>query len=325
MALRDVSRAPGDRPISSSRKPERLLHEPSQPVPGQQRGARAHPRVGTLRRGVLPRRHPDVAASGNDPATPLLPARRPRGPGPVAEVLDQGLPRPLPRRAPAGHQPARPLPARRAGRGPLAEPAGATTSRWSRSRASSTRTTTATSAPTSPTTMSPRRALPPARRQGGLRPERAVLDREATCGMYPDVVEIGLNPLLHYLRHGRHRGPAHPSRAAPLRPYVRRAVRRAAGRASAVPRRPRSAALGPPGHRAHRQRRRRRSLFGGVGTALILGVQLANRLGGAPCASRPAHEPPDAGVLCPLQEATGVRLDGTSRRAPPDRRLASRC
>jgi hypothetical protein len=59
------------------------------------------------------------------------------------------------------------------------------------------------------------------------------------------------------------------------------------------------------------------SFFGGVGTALILGVQLANAIGGSlRLATR--HAPPDPGVLGPLQRAAGVLLRGQLEVAFPE-------
>jgi len=124
--------------------------------------------------------------------------------------------------------------------------------------------------------------------------------------MYPDVLNTGLNPLVHYLRYGRTEG-RHIVEGRPLRgrfqtlytarwpdltpfPIVR--VRGLGPRVTVLTD---SVAAS--------------SLFGGVGTALILGVLLANRLG-ATLRLATRHDPPDPSVLLPLQEANGVGLLG---------------
>jgi hypothetical protein len=135
--------------------------------------------------------------------------------------------------------------------------------------------------------------------------------------MYPDVRDTGTNPLLHYLRHGRIEG-RHIVEGRPLKglfdtlyrgrwpdltpfPVVR--VRGLGPRVTVL-----TDSVGVS------------SLFGGVGTALILGVQLANAIGGSlRLATR--HDPPDPAVLGPLQQANGVALLGDLETAdlPNDR------
>ena len=123
---------------------------------------------------------------------------------------------------------------------------------------------------------------------------------------YEDVIVSGLNPLVHYLRHGRPEG-RQIQRGRPLRPEFRTLyetrwqelnpfpvvrVRGAGPRITVV-----TDSVGAG------------SLFGGVGTALILATLLANRHG-ATLRIATRNEPPDAGLLLPLQQATGVVLAG---------------
>lgn len=123
---------------------------------------------------------------------------------------------------------------------------------------------------------------------------------------HQDVAALGLNPLLHYLRHGQPEGRA-IVRAAPLVPTLADLCeqhRPAMASISVFNRpdtRPRlnvvTDSVGPS------------SLFGGVATALILGTQLANRMG-AILRLITLSEPPDARVLNDVLSPNELKLDG---------------
>lgn len=123
---------------------------------------------------------------------------------------------------------------------------------------------------------------------------------------YQDVASLGLNPLLHYLRYGRAEGRT-VVRAAPLVPALadlceqrRPAMARFSVFNAPAPR-PRlnivTDSVGPS------------SLFGGVATALILGTQLANRMG-AVLRLITLSEAPDARVLNAVLGPNELKLDG---------------
>lgn len=122
----------------------------------------------------------------------------------------------------------------------------------------------------------------------------------------PDVASKGVNPLVHYLTNGRDEGrQSGPGR--PRYPEVRRAfaerwpnlvsfqtlpVRGVGPRVTIL-----TDSVGAS------------SFYGGVGTALMLGIELANQHG-ASLRLATRHDPPDPGVLGSLQAATGVALAG---------------
>lgn len=123
---------------------------------------------------------------------------------------------------------------------------------------------------------------------------------------HPDVEALGFNPLLHYLRGGKAEG-RRISRGKLLRPQWSKVYDTKWDSISPIPTFS-SQAVGPrltvitdsvaPS-----------SLFGGVGTALILGILLANRLG-ATLRLVTRTDPPDAQVLQTLLDANRLTLDG---------------
>lgn len=123
----------------------------------------------------------------------------------------------------------------------------------------------------------------------------------------PDVARTQANPLIHYLRHGRVEGRIAP-RGALREPYVDALY---AERWQAIA--PMPVTWIPGGE--HRisivtDSVAPHSLFGGVGTAIILGVQLANRLGNGTLRLVTRSDAPDGQVISLLEEATGIHLDG---------------
>ena len=123
----------------------------------------------------------------------------------------------------------------------------------------------------------------------------------------PDVAKTHWNPLVHYLRHGRAEGRIAP-RGALREPYVDALY---AERWQAIA--PMPVTRLPGGE--HRisivtDSVAPHSLFGGVGTAIILGVQIANRLGNGTLRLVTRTDEPDGQVIALLEEATGIRLDG---------------
>jgi len=126
-----------------------------------------------------------------------------------------------------------------------------------------------------------------------------------------DVAKSGANPLLHYLRFGRHEGRIAP-RGRLREPYfdslfaqqwAQLAPLPVAHLASVGPRvTVLTDSVGPS------------SLFGGVGTSVILAIQLANRLG-ATLRIATRTEAPDPSVVATLEQASGVRLDGALETA----------
>lgn len=124
---------------------------------------------------------------------------------------------------------------------------------------------------------------------------------------YPDVAAAGLNPLLHFLQHGRHEGrtstsgkPLFPSifdlcekRWPALRPLPIFNIPPSVLRVNIVTDSVASS-----------------SLFGGVGTAIILGTLLANRLN-ATLRLITQHEPPDATVLNNVLTSNKLILDNS--------------
>ncbi len=123
----------------------------------------------------------------------------------------------------------------------------------------------------------------------------------------PDVARTSWNPLVHYLRHGRTEGRIAP-RGALREPYVD----------ALYAERWQSIAPMPVTHLPGGERRitivtdsvAPHSLFGGVGTAIILGVQVANRLGAGTLRLLTRTDLPDGQVIALLEEATGIRLEG---------------
>lgn len=158
--------------------------------------------------------------------------------------------------------------------------------------------------------------LPPARdpirhylrfgRRDGLDPS----EKFSTSGYLrqnPDVAKTSWNPLIHYLRHGRAEGRIAP-RGALREPYVDSLY---AERWPAIAPMPvTKVAGGEPRITIVTDSVAPHSLFGGVGTAIILGVEIANRLGGATLRLATRTDAPDGQVIALLEEATGIRLEG---------------
>ncbi|NPD03277.1 hypothetical protein HN031_01045 [Nocardioides sp. zg-1308] len=122
----------------------------------------------------------------------------------------------------------------------------------------------------------------------------------------PDVARTTWNPLVHYLRHGRTEGRIAP-RGALREPYFDALY---ADRWAQIAPMPVTKVAGG----SHRitivtDSVAPHSLFGGVGTAIILGVEIANRLG-ASLRLVTRTDAPDGQVISLLQEATGIRLEG---------------
>lgn len=139
----------------------------------------------------------------------------------------------------------------------------------------------------------------------GADPSEAFSTR-AYLRTYPDVVATKLNPLVHYLRHGRTEG-RQIAEGKPLSGRFRRLYDARFENLAPIPIL-RVTGVGPR-VTVLTDSVGATSLFGGVGTALILGVQLANRLG-ATLRLATRNDPPDPTVLLPLQQANGVALLG---------------
>jgi hypothetical protein len=123
----------------------------------------------------------------------------------------------------------------------------------------------------------------------------------------PDVAKTTWNPLVHYLRHGRVEGRIAP-RGALREPYFDALY---ADRWAQIAPMPVTRVAGG----SHRvtivtDSVAPHSLFGGVGTAIILGMEIANRLGGASLRLVTRTDHPDGQVISLLQEATGIKLEG---------------
>ncbi|MDR7255347.1 hypothetical protein J2X46_004349 [Nocardioides sp. BE266] len=126
-----------------------------------------------------------------------------------------------------------------------------------------------------------------------------------------DVAKSGANPLTHFLRFGRHEGRIAP-RGQLREPYfdslfaqqwAQLAPLPIAHLASAGPRvTVLTDSVGPS------------SLFGGVGTSVILAILLANRFGAALRIATRTEEP-DPSVVRTLEQAAGVRLEGALETA----------
>ncbi|NPC43242.1 glycosyltransferase [Nocardioides sp. zg-1230] len=126
-----------------------------------------------------------------------------------------------------------------------------------------------------------------------------------------DVAKSGANPLLHYLRFGRHEGRIAP-RGRLREPYfdslfaqqwAQLAPLPVAHLTSVTPRvTVLTDSVGPS------------SLFGGVGTSVILAILLANRFG-ATLRIATRTEAPDPSVVATLEQASGVRLEGALETA----------
>ncbi len=126
-----------------------------------------------------------------------------------------------------------------------------------------------------------------------------------------DVARSGANPLLHFVRFGRHEGRIAP-RGQLREPYFDSLFTQRWGQLAPLPvahlpaAAPRVTVLtdsvGPS------------SLFGGVGTSIILAILLANRFG-ATLRLATRTEQPDPSVVATLQEAAGISLQGALETA----------
>ncbi|GAA5123404.1 hypothetical protein GCM10023339_43240 [Alloalcanivorax gelatiniphagus] len=126
-----------------------------------------------------------------------------------------------------------------------------------------------------------------------------------------DVAKSGANPLLHFLRFGRHEGRIAP-RGRLREPYFdslfaqqwpQLAPLPVAHLAAVAPRvTVLTDSVGPS------------SLFGGVGTSIVLAILLANRFG-ATLRLATRTEAPDPSVVTTLEQASGVRLEGALETA----------
>lgn len=123
----------------------------------------------------------------------------------------------------------------------------------------------------------------------------------------PDVAKTTWNPLVHYLRHGRTEGRIAP-RGALREPYFDSLYAERWGAIAPMP----VTKVAGGSHRVTivTDSVAPHSLFGGVGTAIILGIEIANRLGGASLRLVTRTDSPDGQVISLLQEATGIRLEG---------------
>ncbi|SFB00308.1 hypothetical protein SAMN05192575_102408 [Nocardioides alpinus] len=126
-----------------------------------------------------------------------------------------------------------------------------------------------------------------------------------------DVAKSGANPLLHYLAFGRHEGRIAP-RGKLREPYFDSLFAQQWAHLAPLPVAhlpsvgPRVTVLtdsvGPS------------SLFGGVGTSIVLAILLANRFG-ATLRIATRTEAPDPSVVTTLERAAGVRLEGALETA----------
>jgi hypothetical protein len=124
---------------------------------------------------------------------------------------------------------------------------------------------------------------------------------------YPDVATANLNPLLHFLQHGRNEGRTAPS-AKPLIPSIFDLYENKWPALKPLPvfNIPSSVvrvnivtdSVAPSW------------LFGGVGTSIILGTLLANRIN-ATLRLITQHEPPDAAVLNNLLSSNSLSLENS--------------
>lgn len=126
-----------------------------------------------------------------------------------------------------------------------------------------------------------------------------------------DVAKSGANPLLHYLRFGRHEGRIAP-RGQLREPYFDTLFTRQWAQLAPLP----VAHLASVGPRVTvlTDSVGPSSLFGGVGTSVILAILLANRFG-ATLRIATRTEEPDPSVVRTLEQASGVRLDGALETA----------
>lgn len=123
---------------------------------------------------------------------------------------------------------------------------------------------------------------------------------------YPGVISSGMNPLVHYLREGLPVGRSAPV-GRPLHTPVHQLIAEQWPRLQPFPV-VRVTGVGPR-ITVLTDRVDEASLFGDVGTALIVGMSLANRYGASLRIATTA-DPPDPGVLGPLQQGSGVVLHG---------------
>ncbi len=123
---------------------------------------------------------------------------------------------------------------------------------------------------------------------------------------HPDIITTGLNPLIHYLRHGRAEGRS-TTGGRPLYPEFRTLYDERWSDIGAFPVL-RVTGVGPR-VTVLTDSVAASSLFGGVGTALILGMLLANRYD-ASLRLVTRHDSPDPGVIASLERAAGITLLG---------------
>jgi len=136
----------------------------------------------------------------------------------------------------------------------------------------------------------------------------------STTGYQPqnvDVAKSGANPLLHYLRFGRHEGRIAP-RGRLREPYFDSLFEQQWAQLAPLP----VAHLASVGPRVTvlTDSVGPSSLFGGVGTSVILAILLANRFG-ATLRIATRTEAPDPSVVATLEQASGVRLEGALETA----------
>lgn len=126
-----------------------------------------------------------------------------------------------------------------------------------------------------------------------------------------DVAKSAANPLLHYLRFGRHEGRIAP-RGQLREPYFDSLFAQQWAQLAPLP----VAHLGAVAPRVTvlTDSVGPSSLFGGVGTSIILAILLANRFG-ATLRIATRTEAPDPSVVGTLEEAAGVRLEGALETA----------
>ena len=126
-----------------------------------------------------------------------------------------------------------------------------------------------------------------------------------------DVAKSGANPLLHYLRFGRHEGRIAP-RGRLREPYFDSLFEQQWAQLAPLP----VAHLASVGPRVTvlTDSVGPSSLFGGVGTSVILAILLANRFG-ATLRIATRTEAPDPSVVATLEQASGVRLEGALETA----------
>lgn len=144
----------------------------------------------------------------------------------------------------------------------------------------------------------------------GVREKRDPCEAFSTAGYlrrHQDVAALALNPLLHYIRHGRHEGRT-IVRAAPLTPTLSELCEQRWPALAPIP------TFSTPSTRPRlnvvTDSVAASSLFGGVGTALMLATLLANRLG-ATLRLITRTQAPDARVLNDVLTPNGLKLDGS--------------